>query len=88
MSPLEFALIILVILWSIIFLIIGVVLIMIFLAVKRAITKANDILDKTEAVANKVDLPSKVVMASIIAYVAKNSFGPIKKFVGGILSKK
>lgn len=88
MSPLEIALIVLVAIWSVIFLIIGIALVMIFLAVKRAITKANDILDKTEAVADKVDLPSKVVMASIVAFMAKNSFGTIKKVISGIMSSK
>ncbi len=88
MSVLETALIILVAIWSIIFLIIGIALVMIFFAIKRAITKANDILDKTEAVADKVDLPSKVVMASIVAFMAKNSFGTIKKIISGIMSKK
>lgn len=88
MSALEIALIILVAIWSIIFLIIGISLVMIFFAVKRAITKANDILDKTEAVADKVDLPSKVVMASIVAFMAKNSIGPIKKLISTIMAKK
>ena len=88
MSILEIALIILVVIWSIIFLIIGIALIMIFLAVKRAITKANDILDKTENIANKVDLPSKVVIASIVAFMAKNSFGSIRKIIRGIMSRK
>lgn len=88
MSVLEIALIVLVVIWSIIFLIIGIALIMIFLAVKRAITKANDILDKTENIANKVDLPSKVVIASIVAFMAKNSFGTVKKIISGIMSKK
>ncbi|MBI2593730.1 hypothetical protein HYW44_03740 [Candidatus Daviesbacteria bacterium] len=88
MSALEIALIILVAIWSIIFLIIGISLVMIFFAVKRAITKANDILEKTEAVADKVDLPSKVVMASIVAFMAKNSIGPIKKLISTIMAKK
>lgn len=88
MSALEIALIILVAIWSVVFLIIGIALVMIFFAVKRAITKANDILDKTEAVADKVDLPSKVVMASIVAFMAKNSFGTIKRIISGIMSRK
>ena len=88
MSVLEVALIILVVIWSIIFIIIAVALIMVFLAIKKAIGKANDILDKTEAVADKVDLPSKVVMASIVAFMAKNSFGTIKKIINGIISRK
>jgi membrane-anchored glycerophosphoryl diester phosphodiesterase (GDPDase) len=88
MTALEAALIILVVIWSVIFLIIGIALVMIFLAIKRAITKANDILDKTEAVADKVDLPSKVVMASIVAFMAKNSIGSIKNIISGIMSSK
>jgi hypothetical protein len=88
MTALEAALIILVAIWSIIFLIIGIALVMIFLAIKRAIGKANDILDKTEAVADKVDLPSKVVMASIVAFMAKNSFGSLKKIISGIMAAK
>ncbi len=88
MSVLETALIILVVIWSIIFIIIAIALIMVAFAVKRAVTKANDILDKTETIANKVDLPSKVVIASIVAFMAKNSFGTIKKIIGGIMSKK
>ena len=88
MTVLEATLIILVVIWSIIFLIIGIALVMIFFSIKRAIGKANDILDKTEAVADKVDLPSKVVMASIVAFMAKNSFGTIKKIIGNIMSSK
>jgi len=88
MTVLEATLIILVVIWSIIFLIIGIALVMIFFSIKRAIGKANDILDKTEAVADKVDLPSKVVMASIVAFMAKNSFGTIKKIIGSIMSSK
>lgn len=88
MSILEVALIILVVIWSIIFVIIAIALIMVFFAIKKAIGKANDILDKTEAVADKVDLPSKVVMASIVAFMAKNSFGTIKKLISGFMASK
>ena len=88
MSVLEIALIILVVIWSIIFIIIAVALIMVFWAIKKAITKANTILDKTEAVADKVDLPSKFVIASIVGFMAKNSLGPIARIISGFLSKK
>lgn len=88
MTALEAALIILVAIWSLIFLIIGIALVMIFLAIRRAIGKANEILDKTEAVADKVDLPSKVVMASIVAFMAKNSLGSIKKIISTIMSAR
>lgn len=88
MSFLEVALVVLVIIWSIIFLIIGIALIMIFLSIKRAIGKANNILDKTGAIADKVDLPSKVVIASIVGFMAKNSLGPITRIIAGFLGRK
>lgn len=88
MSPLEIALIILVSIWSIIFIIIAVAIIMLILTIKKGLSKANDILDKTGAVADKVDLPSKLVMATIVGFVAKNSFGTIKKLISGLMSKK
>lgn len=88
MEILEIALIVLVVIWSIIFVIIAIALIMLIMTVKRAMSKANEILDKTEAVANKVDLPSKVVIASIVAFMAKNSFGSIKKIIGSFMSRK
>lgn len=88
MTVLEIALIVLVIIWSIIFIVIAVALIMVALAVKRAITKANAILDKTGAITDKVDLPSKVVIASIVGFMAKNSLGPIARIVAGFLGRK
>lgn len=88
MTVLEIALIVLVVIWSVIFVIIAAALIMVFFAVKRAIKKANHILDKTEAVADKVDLPSKMITASIIAFMAKNSFGTIKKLVSSIIAAR
>lgn len=88
MSALEIALIILVSIWSIIFIIIAIAAVMLVLAIRRGISKASDILDKTSAVADKVDLPSKLIMASIVGFVAKNSFGTIKKLIAGFMSKK
>ncbi len=88
MTGLEIILIILIAIWSVIFLVIGIMLVMVFFQVKRAISKANSILDKTALIADKADLPSKVVTASIIAFMAKNSFGPLKKILTTILSKR
>jgi membrane-anchored glycerophosphoryl diester phosphodiesterase (GDPDase) len=88
MSGLEVALIILVTIWSVIFLIIGIALLLVFLAVRKAINKANQILERTEEVANKVDLPSKVVIASIVAFVAKNSYGGLKSLIADNFFKK
>ncbi len=88
MTGLEVALIILIIIWSLIFIIIGIAILMVFLAVKKAVNKANQILDRTEEVANKVDLPSKVVIASIVTFMAKNSFGGIKSILTDHFLKK
>lgn len=88
MSALEVALIILVVIWSIIFIILAAALVMLILTIRKALTKANQIIDKTGAVADKVDLPSKIVIASIIGMVAKNSIGPLTKLIAGFLSRK
>lgn len=88
MSFLEIALIVLVVIWSVIFLIIAIALIMIVLSVKRAVSKANDILDKTEVIANNINLPSKVVIATIVGFMAKNSFGTIKKILSSLMASK
>lgn len=87
MSALEIALIILVSIWSIIFIIIAIAVIMLVVAIRKGISKANTFLDKTGAVADKVDLPSKLVIATIVGFVAKNSFGTVKKIISGFLSK-
>ena len=88
MTGLETALIILVSIWSIIFMTIGIAILLVFLAVKKAVDKANKILDRTEEVANKVDLPSKVVIASILSFMAKNSAGGIKELVSSFFRGK
>jgi hypothetical protein len=78
MSGLEAALVILVGVWTLIFAIIAVSILLIFLSIRRAIKKANNLLDKAEAEADKVNLPSKLIISSIMAFVARNSFQSIK----------
>ena len=88
MSPVEVALIILITIWSIIFIVIGIAVLLVFLSVKRALTKVDRILDKTEELANQADLPSKLVTASIVGFMAKNGYGTIKKLIGTLMSFK
>lgn len=88
MSGLETALVILVSIWTIIFVVIAAAILMLFFAVKRAMDKANKILDETEAIASKVDLPSKVVIASILAFMTKNTVGTIKGVLSEIFKSK
>lgn len=88
MSGIEIALIILITIWSIIFIVIGVAVILVILSVRRAMKKVDFILDKTEELANKADIPSKLVTASIMAFMAKNGYGTLKKLVAAIMSFK
>jgi heme/copper-type cytochrome/quinol oxidase subunit 2 len=88
MSAVEIALIILITIWSIIFIVIGVALIVVFLSVRRAMRKVDNILDKTEELANKADLPSKLVTAAIMSFMAKNGYGTIKKLISAVMSFK
>lgn len=87
MSGLELALVFLVGIWTIIFAIIAVAVLVVFLSIRRALKKANQILDTTEAMAQKVDLPSKVVVASILGFMAKQSFSSFKNLLQGIIFK-
>lgn len=80
MSGLEIALVILVAVWTFIFALIAIALLVIFLSIRRALRKANQILDETEEKARQVDLPSKIVVASILGFMAKNSVGILKEF--------
>lgn len=88
MELLELFLVILISVWTIIFIIIAISLLFIFFAIKRALGKANRILDQTENVANRVDLPSKVVIASILAFMTKNIATSVKDFIALFLRGK
>lgn len=88
MNPLELLLIILVSLWTVIFMVVAAAILLVFLGVKRAVDKANKILDETEDVAKRVDLPSKVVIASILTFLAKNTAGQVKDLISEFLLKR
>lgn len=88
MSGVEIALIILITIWSIIFIVIGIAVILVILSIRRAIKKVDTILDKTEELANKVDLPSKLITASIVGFMAKNGYGTLKRLISAVMSFK
>lgn len=73
MNGLEIALIILVVTWSVIFLIIAIGTIVIFLGVKKGIDKINSILD------NIADPLSKAITGAVYLKEAFNSVVKIKK---------
>ncbi len=78
MSGLETALVILVGIWTLIFAVIAIAMIIIFFSIRRAIKKANKLLDKAEVEADKMNLPSKMIISSIMAFVARNSLQSVK----------
>ena len=79
MSGLEIALILLVSVWTLIFVIIAVMIFIIFLALKKTVTKFNNLLDTTEAAAQEAQLPLKMAMAGIAGMMSKNAFDTIRK---------
>lgn len=90
MNGLEIALVLLVSVWTLIFIILAVVMLIIFLAIKRAVDKFNNLLDQTERAAEEVQLPLKMAMAGIAGLASKNAFDAIKKLTnfGGGNSKR
>ncbi len=88
MTLLEGALVALVIIWTVIFIIIGVMVFIVYRMVKRALDKANNILDVTQTKAEEFDLPSKLVIGSVLGFMAKQSIGPLMKIIGGALNRK
>lgn len=88
MTLLEGALVTLVIIWTIIFIIIGVMVFVVYRMVKRALDKANHILDVTQTKAEEFDLPSKLVVGSVLGFMAKQSMGPLLRLITGALNRK
>lgn len=88
MSLLEGALVALILIWTVIFIIIAVVVFVIYRSIKRALDKANHILDVTQTKADEFDLPSKLVIGSVIGFMAKQSIGPLMKIIGKAVSRK
>lgn len=88
MTAVEIALIVLITIWSIIFIVIGVAVLVVFFSVKKALKRVDKLLDRTEEIANKADLPSKLVTASIVGFMAKNGFGTLRKIISGVMSMK
>lgn len=81
MGILEGVLVILILIWTIIFVVIGVGVWIIFRGVKKALNRVDHILDITEQKAEAFDLPSKIAVASILGFMSKNSYSVIKKLV-------
>lgn len=72
MNTLETALVILVSIWSIIFIIFGVSMVVIFLSLKKSIDKINNILSEAEDLTHGVSVTGKAVAGSILGFLNKN----------------
>lgn len=88
MSGLEIALVILVSVWTLIFIILAVVMLFVFLAIKRTVDKFNHLIDQTERAAEEVQLPLKMAMAGIAGLASKNAFDAIKRLTNFGSSEK
>lgn len=71
MALLEIALVILVSIWSIIFVIIAIALIIILSKVQKAIDKINHILETAEDVTEGVGGPLKTIASTIFEFLRK-----------------
>ncbi len=85
MSPVEVALIILISIWSIIFVIVGISVFILFRQIKRTFDKLEHIVDTLENFTEDIAAPVGKVIAS--AAVFKDAFNAIGKMVGGSKSQ-
>lgn len=81
MSPLEIALVILVGIWSIIFIIIAIAAIMMVREVKRAMDRVNEILETFDQTVNNVAGPIQTISAALMGMVAKSGIDTVKNFI-------
>lgn len=88
MDVLQIALVILVSVWTIIFIIMGIAMYFIYRSVRRAMDKVNRFLDTTEEMAESARLPSKVIMGAVMGFLAKNSANMLKNMIASKFGKK
>lgn len=80
MSTLEIALVILVSIWSLIFLIIALALLILLRQLKKALDKINNILQTAEDVTEGVKVPLKVAAAlGLATFFGKKGAAAVKK---------
>lgn len=84
MSILEIALVILVVIWSLIFIIIAVALVLLFREIKKSLDKINSILSTGEEMAMGAKALSKVAGSSISALL---SGGKKKEVIKKLIAK-
>lgn len=88
MNILEIALTILVSVWTVIFLMIAIAGFLIYRSIKKGLDKVNKFLDTTEEIAESASIPTKVVVASIVGFMAKNGISGLKNVARNFFDKK
>ncbi len=71
MTPVETALVTLISIWSIIFVVVGIFLIVLLISVKKALDKVNKILQTTENVTEGVGVPLRIIADKIANFFSK-----------------
>lgn len=84
MSPLEIALVVLVSIWSLLFIIIAAAMFILLKELKKALDKINNILEDAEHVASGV----KVVASGAASIFGKSRVASVKKLVARTVTRK
>lgn len=88
MSPLEIALVVLVSIWSAIFLVIAIAVIIMVREIKKGLEKLNKILDQAENVAEGFGTVGKMAGAGLSGLLMKAGVEAFKKAVGRATGSK
>lgn len=79
MGALEIALVILVTIWTVIFIIIGVAVVIFLKGIKQALDRINHIIETADSMAEGVSGPIKAAAAGLAGIVGKAAINQIKK---------
>lgn len=79
MGALEIALVVLVGIWTVIFIIIGIAVVIFLKGIKQALDRINHNLDTADTVAEGVSMPIKAVAGALMGMVGKAAIKQIKK---------
>ncbi|MBI2011350.1 hypothetical protein HYS91_01145 [Candidatus Daviesbacteria bacterium] len=88
MSALEIALVILISIWSLIFVIIAIALLVFLRQVKLALDRINKILENAEDVAEGVGAPLKMAAAGVAGLLSRFKIPSLKRVIDHSKDKK
>lgn len=88
MTILETALVVLVVIWSIIFIIIAVALVYLLKEFKTALDKVHIILERGERAAKEVETTARMTSLGVAGILAKSGTSKLKQITQRVLSRK